>query len=194
MRKITKKRKTNETEIEITLNLDGEGKYQIDTPCGFLNHMLDQLSRHSGIDLKIKASGDTHIDAHHTVEDTGILLGEALLSALGDKKGIARYGWAMVPMDEARAETAIDISGRGVLVYDVEFPTPWDRPSDFDYSLIKEFLIAFSRTLGAAVHVSVPCGENNHHMAEAIFKSLAKSLEQAIRITGSDIPSTKGKL
>lgn len=194
MREITKKRKTNETDIEVSLNLDGDGVYAVETPVGFLTHMLEQLSRHSGINLNLRATGDTNIDFHHTVEDTGIILGEAIAGALKEKKGIVRYGWAVIPMDEARAEAAIDISGRGVLVYNVKYPSPWDKEEDFDYSLIKEFLTAFSRSLGASIHIDVPCGENNHHIAEAVFKALARALGQAVRFSGGGVPSTKGVL
>ncbi len=194
MRSSEIKRKTSETEIRVKVGLDGRGESRICTPCGFLSHMLEQLSRHSGIDIEVTAEGDTRVDPHHTVEDTGAALGEAIAEALGERRGIERYGWAMLAMDEARCDTAVDLSGRGVLVYNVDFPVPWDRPEDFDYSLIKEFLSAFTRTLRGAVHINLAYGENNHHIAESVFKSLARSLGQAVSETGGEVPSTKGSL
>lgn len=192
MRTAERERKTKETKITVKVLLDGSGKADIDTPYGFLNHMLDQLSLHSGIDIQLKAEGDTKVDPHHTVEDTAITLAQALDEALKDRASIERYGWAMLVMDEARCDVALDLGGRGYLVYNVQFPVPWDKEDDFDYSLIKEFLIAFSRNLKATIHINLISGENNHHIAEAIFKGLARALKQAIEVKGSGIPSTKG--
>ena len=186
------RRKTRETELYVKVNIDGSGTCDIETPYGFLSHMLEQLGLHSGMDLTVGAEGDTHVDPHHTVEDTGTALGEALSKALGDRKGIERYGWAMLAMDEARCDVSVDLSGRSYLIYNVDFPVPWDRKEDFDYSLIKEFLSAFTRTFKGALHFNLAYGDNNHHIAEALFKGLAKALGQAFAPTGMDIPSTKG--
>ena len=188
-------RNTSETQIEMRLNLDGGGKYDIETGCGFLNHMLELFARHGRFDLEIKCKGDMHVDAHHTVEDVGIVLGKCFSKALGDKAGICRYGFFVLPMDEALLLTAVDISGRGCLVYDVNIPA--SKVGDFDTELVKEFLLAFTRNLGAAVHVRQLAGENSHHIIEGIFKSLARSLKAAVRIEKgyeNEIPSTKGVL
>ncbi len=192
IRTAEKERKTTETQICAKVNLDGEGVYKIESPLGFLNHMLEQLSKHSGIDMELKIKGDTNIDAHHTVEDTAIILGQTLNEALFDCKGIERYGAAVLVMDETRCDVALDLGGRAKLVYNVEFFTPWVQGEDFDYSLIKEFMEAFASNLKATIHINLVYGENNHHIAEAVFKGLARALKQALKITGSAIPSTKG--
>lgn len=192
MRTAETERKTNETKITVKVSLDGRGKADIETPYGFLNHMLEQLSFHSGMDIKLKAEGDTKVDPHHTVEDTAITLALALAEALKDRRDIERYGWAMLVMDEARCDVSLDLGGRGNLIYNVQFPVPWDREDDFDYSLIKEIMIAFSQNLKATIHINCVYGENNHHIAEAIFKGLARALKQAIETKGVGIPSTKG--
>jgi imidazoleglycerol-phosphate dehydratase len=191
-RKAALDRKTKETSIRLSLVLDGTGKSKIETGIGFLDHMLTLLSRHSGIDLDVEASGDTKVDYHHTVEDAGIVLGQALKDALGDKAGIERYGWAMIPMDESLARAAVDLSGRAYLVFRVEFPT--EKAGDFDMGLIEEFMQALANNAAINLHIEVPYGRNTHHIAEAAFKALARALKQAIRITGKDVPSTKGTL
>lgn len=185
-------RKTNETDISIELNLDGLGKYEIDSGVGFLNHMLSHLSKHSGVDLKLRAEGDLEVDAHHTVEDVAICLGECLLKALGDKKGITRYGNSSVPMEDALANVAIDLSGRPFCVYDVKYLN--EKIGDFDVECIEELLRSFANHGKFNLHISVPHGMNSHHIAEAIFKGVGQSLAKAIKITGTDIPSTKGML
>ncbi|NWF97635.1 MAG: imidazoleglycerol-phosphate dehydratase HisB [Nitrospirae bacterium] len=192
MRKVNLKRKTRETDIEITINLDGEGKYSINTSVPFLDHMLSLMSKHGLFDLKIKAKGDTEIDDHHTVEDVGIVLGKAVKQALGDMKSITRYGQASVPMDEAIANVSIDISGRPFLVYKVEFPKK-SKLKDFDPDLIEDFMQAFASNGGLTLHINSPYGRNTHHIIEAIFKALGRALKQAVsidpRIKG--VPSTK---
>jgi imidazoleglycerol-phosphate dehydratase len=185
-------RQTTETDITCQLNLDGLGAYEIDTGVGFLDHMLTHLSKHSKIDLTVKAKGDLHIDAHHTVEDVGLTLGECLLEALGDKKGIARYGHSSVPMEDALANVSLDLSGRPACVYRAEYRT--DKIGDFDVECIEELLRAFSNAGKFNLHVNVPYGTNSHHIAEAIFKALGQALAGAVRIVSSDIPSTKGQL
>ena len=187
-------RKTNETDIELTINLDGQGKYDIDTGIGFFDHMLCHLARHGLMDLGIKAAGDLHVDAHHTVEDVAICLGQAIEQALGDKKGINRFGSAKVPMEDSLAEVAIDISGRPSMVYNVEYLA--DKIGDFDVELVAEFLRSFSNNLKMNLHVNVPYGTNNHHIAEAVFKALGRSMRQAIGKDdrSDDVPSTKGVL
>ncbi len=184
-------RKTHETDIALELNLDG-GKYAHETGVGFFDHMLDHVARHGRFGLTIKADGDYHIDDHHTVEDVGIVLGQALAQALGDKKGIERYGFASVPMDEALARVSIDLSGRAALVFNVQFNA--DKIGTFETQLVAEFLNAFTANGRFACHVEVPHGANAHHVAEAIFKALGRALRDAVRITGTDIPSTKGSL
>jgi imidazoleglycerol-phosphate dehydratase len=187
-------RKTKETQIELELNLDGEGRYEIGTGNGFFDHMLSHLARHGLMDLTLKAQGDLHVDAHHTVEDVAICLGQALDQALADKKGITRFGWAAVPMEDSLAQVAIDISGRPGLAYNVEFNA--EKIGDFDVELVAEFLRGFSNNAKLNLHVIVPYGTNNHHIAEAIFKALGRSLAQAVgRDTRvKDVPSTKGVL
>ena len=185
-------RKTNETDIELELNLDGVGRYEIDTGVGFLDHMLTHLSKHSKIDLTVKAKGDLDVDAHHTVEDLGICLGECLLKALGDKKGIARYGHSSLPMEDALANVSVDLSGRAACVYNAEYRT--DKIGDFDVECLEEMLRSFSGNGRFNLHVNVLYGTNSHHIAEAIFKGLGQALGLAVKIVGSDIPSTKGTL
>jgi imidazoleglycerol-phosphate dehydratase len=185
-------RKTKETDILLQLNLDGEGKYEIDTGIGFLDHMLSHLSKHSKIDLTVKARGDLEVDAHHTVEDIAICLGEAVSKALGDKKGISRYGNTSVPMEDALANVAVDLSGRASCVYKVEYQSK--KIGDFDVECIEEMLRSFSSAGKFNLHINVPYGTNSHHMAEAIFKALGQALARAVKITGGDIPSTKGVL
>jgi imidazoleglycerol-phosphate dehydratase len=187
-------RQTGETKVELSLNLDGTGKASCETGVGFFNHMLDLLSRHSLIDLTVHAEGDLDVDAHHTVEDVGIVLGQALEKSLGDKKGIHRYGWALVPMDESLAQVAIDLSGRPAFVFHVNFKGP--TIGTFDVELVHEFLKAVATNARMNLHVSVPYGDNNHHIAEAIFKATAKALRQAVSHDprNPNVPSTKGSL
>ncbi|OQZ00022.1 MAG: imidazoleglycerol-phosphate dehydratase [Candidatus Brocadia sp. UTAMX2] len=193
-RTATIRRKTKETEISLTVNIDGKGDSRITTDIGFLDHMLDILAKHSLFDLELKAVGDRIIDDHHTVEDVGICLGQGLKEALGDKKGIRRFSNASVPMQETLASIALDISGRPALVYHVTFPA--GKIGNFDAELVKEFLEAFSTNAGINLHVNVPYGSNTHHIAEAIFKGLARALRDAVRIDErvKDVPSTKGIL
>lgn len=189
-------RKTNETNVDLTLNLDG-GSYRNQTGVGLLDHMLDHIARHGGFGLNVKASGDTHIDSHHSVEDVGIVLGQAVNKALGDKIGIERYGDAAVPMDEALARVAIDLSGRSALVFKVDFRQFGADPAaigHFDVQLIQEFFIAVANNGRMNLHIEVPWGENNHHIAEAIFKAFGRALRRAVTITGDEVPSTKGML
>ena len=185
-------RKTRETDIRLQINLDGSGASTVATGIGFFDHMLTLFSRHSGIDLDVQASGDTHVDYHHTVEDVGICLGLALKEAVGDKKGIERYGSAAVPMDEALARVALDLGGRPFLVCNVTFPT--EKVGDFDISLVEEFLQALVNNAAMNLHIDAPYGKNTHHISEAVFKGVARALKTAVRITGTEIPSTKGKL
>jgi imidazoleglycerol-phosphate dehydratase len=185
-------RQTKETVITCELNLDGVGQYEIDTGVGFLDHMLTHLSKHGRMDLVVKAKGDLHIDPHHTTEDIGLCLGDCLLKALADKKGIARYGHSSVPMEDALANVSLDLSGRPACVYNVEYRT--NKIGDFDVECIEEFLRAFSNSGKFNLHVNVPYGSNGHHTAEAIFKALGQALATAVRIVGTDIPSTKGQL
>lgn len=185
-------RKTKETDVTLELNLDGAGKYEIDTGIGFLDHMLTHISKHGKIDLLVKAKGDLNVDAHHTVEDIAICLGQCLTKALGDKKGIARYGHSSVPMEETIANLSVDLSGRPSCVYNVEYRT--DKIGDFDVECIEQFLRSFSNTGRFNLHINVPYGTNSHHIAEAIFKGLGQAIAEAVRITRTDIPSTKGTL
>ena len=193
-RKAAIERKTTETDISLSVNLDGQGVYDVSTGSGFFDHMLSHLSRHGGVDLALKAAGDLHVDAHHTVEDVAICLGQAIDKALGDKGGIVRFGFAAVPMDEALAQVALDLSGRPALVFNVEFPT--DRVGEFDCELVSEFLRAFTNNARCNLHVNVPYGDNSHHVAEAIFKALGRALGQAVGLNprSGRIPSTKGSL
>lgn len=195
MRKITHERKTKETSIALALNLDGAGKYEIDTGIGFLDHMLEQLSRHSLIDLTLKAEGDLHIDSHHTTEDTGIAIGEAFAKALGERRGITRYGSALIPMDETLSRVALDLSGRPYFVWNVEFSKP--KLGDMDTELFREWFQAFAFAAGATLHVENLYGVNNHHIVESCYKALARALRTAIEIDprkADEIPSTKGTL
>jgi imidazoleglycerol-phosphate dehydratase len=187
-------RQTKETRVRISLNLDGTGKSSPETGVGFFNHMLDLLARHSLIDMSIHAEGDLEVDSHHTVEDVGIVLGQCLEKALGDKRGIQRYGWAIVPMDESLAQVAIDLSGRPAFVYNVPFTA--GQIGSFPSELVEEFLKALATTARMNLHVAVPYGTNNHHIAEAIFKATAKALRQAVSPDprNPDVPSTKGSL
>jgi imidazoleglycerol-phosphate dehydratase len=194
MKKRTAKihRQTKETDVACQLNLDGVGKYQIDTGIAFLDHMLSHLSKHSKIDLVVKAKGDLNVDAHHTVEDVAICLGQCLFKTLGDKKGIARYGHNSVPMEDALANVSVDLSGRSSCVYNVDYRT--DKIGDFDVQCLEEMLRSFSNTGKFNLHINVPYGTNSHHIAEAIFKALGQALGTAVKIVGTDVPSTKGTL
>ncbi len=187
-------RETRETGIRLTLDLDGTGRAEVATPVGFLNHMLDLLARHAGVDLAVEARGDTEVDLHHTVEDVGICLGQALDRALGDKAGITRFADVRVPMDEALAEVSLDLSGRPYLVYRVAFPG--ERVGEFETELVEEFLQGLVSHARVTLHVSVPYGTNDHHIAEAVFKGVARALRAAVardpRVDGP--PSTKGVL
>jgi imidazoleglycerol-phosphate dehydratase len=185
-------RKTKETNVLVQINLDGEGRYEIDTGIGFLDHMLCHLSKHGKIDLTLKAKGDLQVDQHHTVEDVAICLGQALVEALGNKKGIARYGSSSVPMEDALADVAVDLSGRPFCVYNVQYRT--EKVGDFDVECVEELLRSFSNHGKFNLHITVPHGTNSHHIAEAIFKALGQALEQAVKLIGKDIPSTKGSL
>jgi imidazoleglycerol-phosphate dehydratase len=193
-REATIKRHTRETRIDLTLNLDGQGKSDIKTGIGFFDHMLTHLSKHSKWNLSVAAQGDLEVDDHHTVEDVGICIGMALCNALGDKAGIQRFANASVPMDETLANVAVDISGRPALAYHVEYTT--DKIGDFDVQLVHEFFQAVVNTAGLTLHINVPYGTNSHHIAEAIFKASAQALGLASRIVDAtgQIPSTKGSL
>ncbi|MCE9590480.1 MAG: imidazoleglycerol-phosphate dehydratase HisB [Planctomycetes bacterium] len=186
-------RKTNETDITVELNLDG-GPYSNKTGVGFFDHMLDHVAKHGRFGLNVKAKGDYHIDDHHTVEDVGIVLGQALEKALGDKKGIERFGFASVPMDETLARVTVDLSGRAAVVFNVQFPPEGTKIGSFDTQLVREFLTAFANAARFNCHVEVTTGINHHHIAEAIFKALGRALRQAVSVTGTEIPSTKGIL
>jgi len=188
-------RKTKETEISVSLNLDGGGVYKVSTGVGFLDHMLEQLSRHSLMDLELKAKGDTHIDFHHITEDTGIAIGEAVSKALGDRAGITRYADALIPMDETLTRVAMDVSNRPYLIWKVNFTKP--KLGDMDTELFKEWFQAFAQNAGITLHVENLYGENNHHIVESCYKGLARALRQAIQIdprSPHSVPSTKGKL
>jgi imidazoleglycerol-phosphate dehydratase len=187
-------RKTNETNVNLSLNLDGEGKRSVSTGIGFFDHMLDLFAKHALFDLELKATGDTNVDFHHTVEDVGICMGLAVKEALGDKAGIVRFSNVSVPMQESLANVALDISGRSALVFNAKLDSK--KIGDFDSELIKEFLEAFTVNAGLNLHVDVPYGENAHHIAEAIFKGLAKAIDRATRIDErtNEVPSTKGVL
>lgn len=184
---------TAETNISLSLNLDGKGKSQIASGCGFLDHMLILFARHAGFDLELKCLGDTFVDYHHTTEDIGICLGKAVKEALGDKRGIVRYGSMLLPMDEALILTAVDISGRGMLRFGLDLPT--EKVGDFDTELVKEFFLAFIRESDITVHIRQLDGENSHHIIEGTFKSFARSLRQAVATDEKfkdELPSTKG--
>ncbi|MBQ3589783.1 MAG: imidazoleglycerol-phosphate dehydratase HisB [Clostridia bacterium] len=195
MRRAEISRKTNETDIKLTLNLDGTGIAKINTGCGFLDHMLELFARHSGYDLEVDCVGDTRVDYHHTTEDIGIVLGQAFASALADKKGIYRYGDIILPMDEALILCAVDISGRGESYYGLQIPSY--RVGNFDTELVEEFLRAFARDAGVTVHTKQLAGSNSHHIIEGTFKALARALAKASAINEKardTVPSTKGVL
>lgn len=192
MRKAKVDRKTKETDIKVAINLDGKGKYTIDTSVPFLDHMLSLMCKHGLFDIRLKARGDIDVDYHHTVEDIGIVLGKAVKQALGNMEGVSRYGQASVPMDEALASVSLDISGRPYLVYKVEFPKK-SKIKNFEPDLIEDFLQAFASNSGITLHVESPYGRNTHHIIEAIFKALGRALRKAVlidpRVKG--VPSTK---
>jgi imidazoleglycerol-phosphate dehydratase len=195
MRQATISRSTAETQIAVEINLDGTGAYDNNTGVGFFDHMLDQLARHSLIDMKITAKGDLHVDDHHTVEDVGIALGQALTQALGDKRGIRRYGACLLPMDDALVRTALDLSARPFLIWNVALPSA--KIGSFDTELVREFFQALSTHGGITLHVDMLHGLNSHHIAEAAFKSVARALREAVEVDtrkAGDIPSTKGAL
>lgn len=195
MRKASLDRKTTETQIAVTINLDGTGAYDVKSGVGFLDHMLELLARHSLIDIKVRAKGDTHIDFHHTTEDIGIALGQAFAKALGNRKGIRRYADCFLPMDETLTRAAIDVSGRPYLIWKVEFSRP--KIGDFDTELVREWFQAFAMNAGVTLHVETLYGDNCHHIAESCFKALARVLRGAIEIDPRQkdrIPSTKGSL
>jgi imidazoleglycerol-phosphate dehydratase len=195
MRTATIARNTSETKIDVTVNLDGSGAYDVSTGIGFFDHMLEQLSRHSLIDLHVRTEGDLHIDQHHTVEDTGLAIGEAVAKALGEKRGIRRYAEALSPMDETLTRVAIDISGRPFLVWKTEFSQK--RLGEMDTEMFEHFFHSFAQTAGVTLHIETLYGQNNHHIAESAFKGLARALRQAVEIDprkADAIPSTKGSL
>jgi imidazoleglycerol-phosphate dehydratase len=195
MRTATVERKTKETRITATVNLDGDGSYEVATGIGFLDHMLEQLSRHSLIDITLKAEGDLHIDFHHTTEDTGIVIGEAVSQALGDRAGIRRYGAAVIPMDETLSRVALDASNRPYLIWKVAFTRA--KLGEMDTELFKEWFQAFAQAAGLTLHVENVYGENNHHIVESCYKGLARALRDAVEIDprkAGAVPSTKGTL
>lgn len=193
MRKSEIKRKTNETDIQLGLCLEGIGKAEIDTGCGFFDHMLTLFAGHGGFDLSVKCAGDTRVDYHHSVEDTGICLGMAFAQALGEMRGIARYGSVILPMDEALILVAVDISGRGLVVCDLNIPT--EKVGEFDTQLTEEFFLAFARKANITLHIQQLSGANSHHIIEGAFKAFARALRAAAALDGSvEIPSTKGVL
>lgn len=195
MRTSAIERNTAETKIKLSLNLDGTGESTVNTGCGFLDHMLTLFAKHGRFDLEVICDGDTNVDYHHTVEDIGIVLGTAFSEALGDKKGIERYGDIILPMDEALILTAVDLSGRAYLGFDLEIPT--EKVGDFDTELVKEFWLGFVRTAGCTLHIKQLAGENSHHIIEGTFKSAARSFSKAVKINSDykdEIPSTKGVL
>jgi imidazoleglycerol-phosphate dehydratase len=194
-RKAKISRKTKETSIAVEINIDGKGKYKIETGIGFLDHMLEQLSKHSLIDIMVKAKGDTHIDLHHTTEDTGIAIGEAINKAAGNRKGIKRYAHALIPMDETLTRVAIDISNRPYLIWKVDLKV--EKLGEMDTELFKEWFQAFSQSAGITLHIENVYGENSHHKIESCFKGLARSLKDALEIDKrikNSVPSTKGSL
>lgn len=195
MRKATVTRNTNETQIKVTVNLDGSGKYTVSTGIGFLDHMMEQLSRHSLMDLTVEAKGDLHIDYHHTTEDVGIAIGKAVADALGERRGIVRYGSALIPMDETLSRVALDISGRPYFIWKVNFSKP--KLGEMDTELFREWFQAFTFNAGMTLHVENLYGENNHHIIESCYKGLARAVREAIAIDprkSDEIPSTKGVL
>lgn len=195
MRNATIERKTAETDIKLSLNIDGTGKSSINSGCGFLDHMLTLFAKHGRFDLTVNCAGDTHVDYHHTVEDIGIVLGSAFKQALGDKRGIERYGDIILPMDESLILTAVDLSGRAYLGYELDIPT--EKVGDFDTELVKEFWLGFIRTAECTLHIKQLAGGNSHHIIEGAFKSAARSISKAVKINPDyigEIPSTKGVL
>jgi len=195
MREASVSRTTKETGIDVTVNLDGTGQYRVNTGIGFLDHMLEQLSRHSLVDLTVEAKGDLHIDFHHTTEDVGICVGEAVAEALGDRTGITRYGSAVIPMDETLTEVAIDLSNRPYLIWKADFSKP--KLGDMDTELFKEWFQAFAQAAGLTLHMESLYGDNSHHIVESLYKGLARALRQAISIdvgAPGSVPSTKGVL
>ncbi len=195
MRQASVERKTNETSVEVEINLDGSGKYDVETGIGFLDHMLEQLARHGLFDLTVKAKGDLHIDFHHTTEDVGIVIGEAVAKALGDRKGITRYGASLVPMDETLSRVTLDLSNRPYLIWKVSFSKP--KLGEMDTELFREWFQAFAQAAGITLHVDNLYGENNHHIVESCYKALARALRQAVEIDprkADQVPSTKGVL
>ena len=194
-RKAKISRKTKETSITVEVNIDGKGKYKIETGIGFLDHMLEQLSKHSLMDISVKAKGDTHIDLHHTTEDTGIAIGEAISKAAGNRKGIKRYAHALIPMDETLTRVAIDVSNRPYLIWKVDLKV--EKLGEMDTELFKEWFQAFSQSAGITLHIENVYGENSHHKIESCFKGLARSLKYAFEIDKrikNSVPSTKGSL
>lgn len=188
-------RETRETSIKLRIDLDGTGRTSIATGVGFFDHMLDQLGRHALLDLEVQAVGDLQVDSHHTVEDVGICLGTALTQALGEKKGIRRYGWAIVPMEEALVQVALDLSGRPLLSYEV--PVPAEAIGNYDPELTEEFFMALSRTAGMTLHIKLLAGKNSHHITEGVFKAMSQALAAAVEVDprrGEVVPSTKGVL
>ena len=192
MRESYVKRTTGETDIEISLNLDGNREFNVDTGVGFFNHMMELFANHSGFDLDIKAKGDLEVDTHHTVEDIGIVLGQCFRQAVGDKRGIRRYSTFFVPMDEVLARVSVDVSGRGYLRY--ENPFTVEKIGDFETEVLEDFLYAFCTNAGINLNVKILDAGNNHHMCEAIFKAMARALKEAVKVEGTDIPSSKGVL
>ncbi|MBQ2662050.1 MAG: imidazoleglycerol-phosphate dehydratase HisB [Clostridia bacterium] len=195
MRFAKAERKTKETDIQLVINLDGTGTHDVDTGCGFFNHMLELFAVHGQFDLAVKCKGDTDVDFHHSAEDIGIVLGSAIFDALGDKRGIKRYASRSLPMDEAWIDIALDISGRSYFAHDFRFPT--EKVGEFDSELTAEFLAALCRTMGLTLHVRQNRGENTHHIIEAVFKGLARALKEAVTIDKereNEIPSSKGVL
>jgi imidazoleglycerol-phosphate dehydratase len=196
MRAADRSRRTRETTVEVTLALEGSGRVEVDTGLPFFDHMVSQLGRHAGLDLVVSAKGDLEVDAHHTVEDVGIVLGGALAEALGDKAGVRRFASMAVPLDEALVEVALDLSGRPYLSYEVEVApdaVPLGNPP-FEPQLSEEFWRAFATAAGMTLHISLRTGRNTHHILEASFKAVARALRDAVRIEGADVPSTKGRL
>ncbi len=194
-RKAKIKRKTKETNISVAVNLDGKGKYNIETGIGFLDHMLEQLAKHSLIDIEVKAKGDTHIDLHHTTEDTGIAIGEAIKKAAGNRKGITRYASTMIPMDETLSRVSLDVSNRPYLIWKVDLKV--EKLGEMDTELFKEWFQAFAQSAGITLHVENIYGDNSHHKIESCFKALAKTLKEALTVDKrikNLVPSTKGKL
>lgn len=183
-------RKTAETDISATVNLDGSGASSIDTGVAFLDHMLTSFSRHSGIDVQLRCSGDLEVDDHHTVEDVALVLGKAIVEALGEKRGVGRYGWAIIPMDEALAQCSLDLGGRSYCVFRAEFSRPVIQ--GLSTEMVEHFFVSLSRTMNANLHLAVLEGKNTHHIIEALFKSLAYAMKQAVKIEGAEIKSTKG--